>query len=86
MQDIQFQSQGATIAAHLYLPENANRSPAILLCHGFAGVKELLLTSLPTSPSHLPCKYSWTQLAEPDSMPQLIQHTGYRRAWVHLII
>ena len=43
-QNIHFDSAGSNIAAHLYLPESAvKNTPAILLCHGFAGVKELLL-------------------------------------------
>jgi dienelactone hydrolase len=43
-QDIEFYSDGAKIKAHLYLPANADRpSPAVVLCHGFAGVKEMLV-------------------------------------------
>lgn len=42
--DVQFYSEGALLKAHLYVPENVSGSvPAILMCHGFAGVKELLL-------------------------------------------
>ncbi len=41
---INFFSEGSKIAAHLYLPESISTPlPAIILCHGFAGVKELLL-------------------------------------------
>lgn len=43
---VEFSSEGQTIAADIYLPEgNTANAPAILLCHGFAGVKELLLPS-----------------------------------------
>ncbi|ODN43408.1 UilS family quorum-quenching N-acyl-homoserine lactonase [Piscirickettsia litoralis] len=39
-----FYSEGSKIAAELYLPEQGiQNAPTILLCHGFAGVKELLL-------------------------------------------
>lgn len=42
--NVSFYSDGGKIAAHFYYPENANgKSPAIVLCHGFAGVKELLI-------------------------------------------
>lgn len=44
--DITFYSEGSKIAGHLYLPEKAdenNKVPAVVLCHGFAGIKELLL-------------------------------------------
>jgi len=37
-------------------------------------------TSLPTSRSRIVTQHSWTQQAEPDSIPQAIQHTGYRRS------
>lgn len=41
---VEFDSEGQTVVADLYLPEeNTVSAPAILLCHGFAGVKELLL-------------------------------------------
>lgn len=41
---INFFSEGSKIAAHLYLPQTISAPlPAIVLCHGFAGVKELLL-------------------------------------------
>ncbi len=45
-EEVCFFSEGARIAAHLYLPDcdGAPASlPAVLLCHGFAGIKELLL-------------------------------------------
>jgi dipeptidyl aminopeptidase/acylaminoacyl peptidase len=45
-QDIEFYSEGSLIKGHLYLPgdiEEKENLPAIVLCHGFAGVKELLL-------------------------------------------
>jgi len=43
-----FESQGVRCAAHLYLPTDPSPArnglfPAILLCHGFCGVKEMLL-------------------------------------------
>lgn len=42
--DVSFFSEGARIAAHLYRPEGATGPcPAIVLCHGFAGFKEMLL-------------------------------------------
>lgn len=48
--DIEFYSEGSLIKGHLYLPEDIEEKfvekgavPAIVLCHGFAGVKELLL-------------------------------------------
>lgn len=42
-----FKSANAKVAAHLYLPaKNAEtKVPGIVMCHGFAGVKELLLPS-----------------------------------------
>ena len=41
---VEFMSEGSRVVADLYLPEdNTVNAPAILLCHGFAGVKELLL-------------------------------------------
>lgn len=43
---VEFSSEGQTIVADVYLPEEITvNAPAILLCHGFAGVKELLLPS-----------------------------------------
>ena len=44
--DIVFYSEGAKIAGHLYLPESVDagrKYPALVLCHGFAGIKEALL-------------------------------------------
>lgn len=44
--EIDFYSEGSLIKGHLYLPddiETRGKLPAIVLCHGFAGVKELLL-------------------------------------------
>jgi alpha-beta hydrolase superfamily lysophospholipase len=44
--DIQFYSDGSLIRGHLYLPEGAKSGdnlPCLILCHGFAGFKELLL-------------------------------------------
>ena len=38
-----FESADAKVAAHLYLPEDDAKVPGIVMCHGFAGVKELLL-------------------------------------------
>ncbi|MDH5302303.1 MAG: alpha/beta fold hydrolase [Gammaproteobacteria bacterium] len=41
---VEFISDGQTIVADVYIPnESTLNAPAILLCHGFAGVKELLL-------------------------------------------
>ncbi len=45
-QEIFYYSEGSKISGHLYVPENieaGERRPGIILCHGFAGVKELLL-------------------------------------------
>ncbi len=43
-QEVRFFSEGSLIAGHLYLPQNAlSPVPGIVLCHGFAGVKELLV-------------------------------------------
>ena len=42
--NISFTSQTLNIAGHLYLPEKGHGSfPLAILCHGFCGVKELLL-------------------------------------------
>lgn len=44
MEKIEFYSQGEKIIGNLYGDLNAeDKKPAIILCHGFAGVKELLL-------------------------------------------
>ncbi|MCX7920882.1 MAG: alpha/beta fold hydrolase [Clostridia bacterium] len=44
--NVEFYSEGSLIKGILHLPENLDENrkhPAIVLCHGFAGVKELLL-------------------------------------------
>jgi len=44
--DVEFYSENNLIKAHLYLPDYLSEDkkyPAIVLCHGFAGIKELLL-------------------------------------------
>ncbi|MFH1428131.1 MAG: alpha/beta hydrolase [Candidatus Margulisiibacteriota bacterium] len=44
--DINFYSEGQKIAGNLYFPDNyqeGNKYPGIILCHGFAGIKEVLL-------------------------------------------
>lgn len=44
--DIEFYSEGCKIAAHFYQPDTVKEGeklPTIILCHGFAGVKEMLL-------------------------------------------
>lgn len=38
-----FKSDGCEIAATLYYPQRDHKVPGIVMCHGFAGVKELLL-------------------------------------------
>lgn len=46
VKDLNFYSEGKLMGAKLYLPENYNcdtKLPVIILCHGFAGVQELLL-------------------------------------------
>ncbi|MCL4117907.1 UNVERIFIED_CONTAM: hypothetical protein GTU68_062931 [Idotea baltica] len=46
MEKTTFKSQGSSISALLYTPENFNENnkySAIVLCHGFAGFKEVLL-------------------------------------------
>ena len=44
-ENIEFISEGCKIRGHLYLPalSGGAPAPAIVVCHGFAGVKELLL-------------------------------------------
>jgi fermentation-respiration switch protein FrsA (DUF1100 family) len=43
-QQVNFTSQNSRISGHLYLPTVATKpAPLIILCHGFCGVKELLL-------------------------------------------
>lgn len=46
IKNIEFYSDGNLLKGHIYYPANfseGNEYPAIILCHGFAGVKELLL-------------------------------------------
>lgn len=44
-QHVQFPVQGMSVSGHLYLPKNESSAPhpVIILCHGFCGVKQLLL-------------------------------------------
>ncbi len=45
-QAVTYYSEGAQISATLYLPEAASapeRMPGVVLCHGFTGIKELIL-------------------------------------------
>ncbi|WP_341660080.1 alpha/beta fold hydrolase [Vibrio sp.] len=43
-QTIGFKSHSSSISGHLFLPKNTTKpAPLIILCHGFCGVKELLL-------------------------------------------
>ncbi|MGF1704232.1 alpha/beta fold hydrolase [Photobacterium makurazakiensis] len=43
--NVHFKSKGSSIAANLYLPKEKTKEsyPLVILCHGFCGVKELLL-------------------------------------------
>ena len=41
--DIQFYSEGSLIKGHLYTPDAVSNAPIVILVHGFAGVKEMLL-------------------------------------------
>lgn len=46
--NVTFYSEGFKIAADLYLPdhlESGKKTPAVILCHGFCGTKEVLLPS-----------------------------------------
>lgn len=44
VRSVRFENEGQQLAATLYVPESISaKVPAILLCHGFCGVKELLL-------------------------------------------
>lgn len=45
VKSLNFTSENTNIAADLYLPENhaGKKLPAIILCHGFAAIKELFL-------------------------------------------
>ncbi|MDC1105986.1 alpha/beta hydrolase [Prolixibacteraceae bacterium] len=48
MENIKFYSEKSAIAANLYKPEafdEQTKYPAVLVCHGFAGIKELLVDS-----------------------------------------
>src|SRR3990172_12497741 len=42
---VEYYSQGAKVRGVLYLPDGAagRRLPGIVLCHGFTGIKELIL-------------------------------------------
>lgn len=45
-EEVSYYSQGARISAVLYTPEgvpSGRRLPAVILCHGFTGIKELIL-------------------------------------------
>lgn len=45
-QAVQFYSEGEKIVGDLYVPDKMEKRqpcPAVILCHGFAGIKELLL-------------------------------------------
>lgn len=42
-EQIFFKSGGCQLAADLYYPQKEHKVPGIVMCHGFAGVKELLL-------------------------------------------
>jgi dienelactone hydrolase len=45
-EDVAFYSEGCRLSGHLYLPDDrkeAERRPAVVLAHGFTGVKELIL-------------------------------------------
>ncbi len=43
IRDVEWKSGDETVVGQLYLPDEAGPFPGIVLCHGFAGVKELLL-------------------------------------------
>ncbi len=45
-EDVAFYSEGCRLSGHLYLPDDrkeGERRPAVVLAHGFTGVKELIL-------------------------------------------
>lgn len=45
-EDVAFYSEGCRLSGHLYLPdgrEEGERTPAVVLAHGFIGIKELIL-------------------------------------------
>lgn len=49
-ESVSFLSNGSKIVGNLYRPEgNTEELPAIVLCHGFAGVKEMLLPAYANS-------------------------------------
>jgi len=51
-EDIAFYSEGCRLSGHLYLPDDGGdgkSKPAIILAHGFTGVKEMLLPDFATS-------------------------------------
>lgn len=41
--NVHFYSDGLRLAANLFLPEGTGPYPGIVLCHGFTGIKELIL-------------------------------------------
>jgi len=46
--DVAFYSEGARIVGDLYMPEvcsEEDKLPAVVLCHGFSGIREILLPS-----------------------------------------
>ncbi|WNO07557.1 alpha/beta hydrolase [Teredinibacter sp. KSP-S5-2] len=46
MRDIHFVVDGSKVSGHLYIPKDSAKNkayPCVILCHGFCGVKELLL-------------------------------------------
>ena len=45
-EDVAFYSEGRRLSGHLYLPDDrkeGERRPAVVLAHGYTGVKELIL-------------------------------------------
>lgn len=42
-ENLSFKSNGLKVACHLYVGRKGEKTPGIVMCHGFAGVKELLL-------------------------------------------
>lgn len=43
--NVTFESNGLKVSATIYQPKKDGKVPAIVMCHGFAGVKEFLLPS-----------------------------------------
>jgi alpha-beta hydrolase superfamily lysophospholipase len=43
IRDVEWRSGADTIVGHLYIPDGTSPFAGVVLCHGFAGVKELLL-------------------------------------------